>query len=486
MENNYTSSKIVSSLLWKFLERVGTQGITFVVQIILARLLLPEEYGIVAIINVFIILANILVQSGLNSALVQKKDADETDFSTVFFLSIFISILLYLILFLFSINIADFYNNSKLVLIIRVLSLVLIAGAVNSVQIAYISKNLLFKKLLTSSITASSISGIIGIIMALYGWGVWALVLQQLLNQFLITLILWYKVRWRPHFRFSIDRLKLMFSFGWKLLVSSLLNTLYNDMRTLVIGKVFSASTLGYYNRGKQFPGLIIDNINGSIQAVLLPALSSRQDNLDRVKNLTRKSISISTFIVLPIIIGLAVVAEPMVHIILTDKWLPAVPFIQIYCIIFALRPIQSAHVQAINSLGRSDIFLKIEITRTIFGLIILFISIPFGVFAIAFGELLGIIYSSFFYSYPNVKLIGYSYIEQLNDIFPAFIITVIMSICVYAIQYISMSAGILLILQITFGIIFYIALAFLFRLSALNEFLSVIIPLMKSAKFIK
>ncbi|MFW6015999.1 MAG: lipopolysaccharide biosynthesis protein, partial [bacterium] len=384
MKNEVNKSKVLSSLFWKFMERGGTQGIQFIIQLVLARLLLPEDYGLVALVTIFITIARVFVQSGFNTALIQKKDADEVDFSSVLYLSIFVAGILYIILFFTAPFIAEFYRNPQLISILRVLSITLFFGAFNSIQNAFVAKYMIFKKLFYSSLGSIFISGTLGIIAAYAGWGVWALVLQQLVNKISISIILWFTVEWRPVLAFSFKKVKGLFSFGSKLLVSSLLNTLYQDLRSLIIGRIYAPAMLGFYNRGKQFPSLIINNINGSIQSVMLPALSSHQDNRNRVKNMVRRSIVTSSYIVLPAMVGLAVVAEPLVKIILTDKWLPAVPFLQIFCVSSALMPIHTANLQAINALGRSDIFLKLEVIKKITGLIILLSSVPFGIYAIA------------------------------------------------------------------------------------------------------
>lgn len=366
-----TKSKVLSSLLWKFMERGGTQGIQFIVQIVLARILLPNDYGIISLIAIFITIANVFVQSGFNTALIQKKDANETDFSSVFYLSLFVAALLYVTLFSTAPFIANFYDTPQLVAVLRVLSITLFFGAFNSIQNAVISKKMQFKKLFFSSLGSMILSGMIGIVLAYAGFGVWALVAQQLINQFSIIVILWFTIKWRPKLIFSFERIKELFSYGWKLLVSSLIDTLDKNLRSLIVGKIYSPSMLGFYNRGDQFPQLIVSNINGSIQSVMLPALSSEQNNKQRVKEMVRRSIITSSFLVLPMMIGLAVIGEPLVKILLTDKWLPCVPFLQVFCLSYALWPIHTANLQAINALGRSDIFLKLEIIKKIIGLAI-------------------------------------------------------------------------------------------------------------------
>ncbi len=467
MNNEVNKSKILSSLFWKLMERGGTQGIQFIVQIVLARLLLPEDYGIIALITIFITISNVFVQSGFNTALIQKKDADETDFSSVFYLSLFVAGLLYVILFFSAPFIANFYEEPQLIPVLRVLSFTLFFGAFNSIQNAIVARKMVFKKLFFSSLGAIIVSGTAGIVAAYAGLGVWALVAQQLTNQLSITIILWFTVKWRPKLLFSFEKIRGLFSYGWKLLVSALIDTLYMDIRSLIIGKIYSPAMLGFYNRGKQFPALIVTNINGSIQSVMLPALASHQDNRVRVKDMVRRSIVTSSFIMFPAMVGLAVVAEPVVKILLTDKWLPAVPFLQIFCACYALMPIHTANLQAINALGRSDIFLKLEIIKKIIGLIILGISIPYGVYAMAWGALLSGVISTFINAYPNLKLLDYSYLEQWKDIMPSLLISLVMGLVVYTLKLLNIAVWQILILQIVVGVVLYIILAKLFKIES-------------------
>lgn len=466
-QNQHVKSSVISSLFWKFMERGGTQGIQFIVQIVLARLLMPEEYGIIAIVNVFILLANVFVQSGLNTALIQKKDADETDFSSVFYISMIIAGILYVLLYFGSPIIASFYRNQQLVPVIRVLSLILFLGAVNSIQNAFVAKAMIFKKLFFSSLWAIVISGAAGIGLAYIGWGVWALVVQQLLNQLIITIILWFLVTWRPKLLFSIEKVKTLVSYGWRLLASSLLNTLYMDFRTLVIGRVFNAGTLGYYNKGRQFPQVLVTNINGSIQSVMLPALSLYQDDKKRVREMMKIAIATSTFLIFPMMVGLGIIAEPLIKLVLTEKWLPAVFFLQVYCIIFALRPIHTTNVQSINALGRSDIFLGMEILRSIIGIAVLFITVPLGVYAIAIGELICTFISTYIYCFPNKKLIDYSFFDQLKDITPAAFLSITMGVAAYATGEVVPQMVIKIVLQILVGVLTYFLLAKIFKVKS-------------------
>ncbi len=449
------------------MERGGTQGIQFIVQIVLARLLLPEDFGLIAIVTIFILLANVFVQSGFNTALIQKKDADDEDFSSVFYLSLFVAGLLYVVLFLTSPFISVFYRSPQLILILRVLSVTLFFGAFNSIQNAYVARNMMFKKLFFSSLGAIIISGTVGIATAYLGWGVWALVAQQLTNQLAVTLILWFTVKWRPKLLFSIEKVKVLFSFGWKLLASSLINTLYMEIRSLIIGKIYIPAMLGFYDRGQQIPKVIVSNIDGAIQSVMLPALASQQDDKKRVKAMMRRAIMTSSFIMFPMMVGLAVVAEPVVKIILTDKWLPAVPFLQIFCASYSLWPIHTANLQAINALGRSDIFLKLEIIKKVIGIIILGVSIPFGIYAIAWGVLISGVISTFINAYPNLKLLNYSYIEQWKDIMPSLGISLVMGAVVYTLNFLNIAVWQILMLQVFVGVVIYIGLAKVFKVES-------------------
>lgn len=478
-----TKKIIISSLFWKLIERIGTQGIQFILQIILARLLSPDQFGTIAIVMVFINLANVFIQSGFNMALIQKKDIDNGDFSSVLYVNLIVSSLLYLIIFLFAPIIAEFYRDTILLPVLRILGLTLFFGSVNSIQNAYVARNMLFRKLFYSSLGSIIVSGVIGIVLAFSGVGVWALVFQQLTNQILITMIMWFTVRWRPTRELSKNKIKILFIYGWKLVTSSLLNTLYMELRTLIIGRVYSPSLLGYYNRGQQLPQLICTNIDGAIQSVMLPTLSAYQDNKIKVKNMMRRAVVTSSFLVFPMMIGMASVAEPLIRIILTDKWLPAVPFLQIFCISFMLTPIHTANLQAINAMGRSDIFLRLEIIKKVIGFIILVFSLPFGVYAIAIGQLAGGFISTFINAYPNKKLLDYSYTEQWMDIMPTLIIAVLMGAGVQLLNFLNLVMWQIFVIQIVFGITFYIGIAKMFKLECFSYLVTTLKQLINSRK---
>ena len=486
MNENINKSTVISSLFWKTLERGGAQGIQFIVQIILARLLLPADYGLIALIAIFIAVANVFVQSGFNTALIQKKEVDAIDLSSVFYASLVVSLILYMILFFTAPAIATFYNQPQLVNILRILSITLFFGAFNSIQNAYIARNMMFKKLFYSSFSATIISGIIGIVLAYRGFGVWALVAQQLISQIMVSIILSFIVKWRPQLLFSFDRLKKLFSYGSKLLISNLLDTLYNNISGLIIGAWYDSAMLGFYNRGRQFPELIVNNVNGSIQSVIFPALSSHQDDKKKIKQIMRRAIQTSSFIVFPMMVGLAATAEPIIKLLLTETWLPAVPFLQIFCISFALWPIHTANLQAINAIGRSDIFLKLEIIKKIIGVIIILFFIPFGALGMAWGIVISGIISTAINASPNDKLLDYKYLEQIKDMLPNLMISLIMGCIVYALNWLNTSIIMILISQIIIGTIIYIFLAIIFKVESANYLQKTIKEFMKSKKIKK
>ena len=467
MEN--LRKKVFSGFIWRFMERIGAQGVGFIVSMFLARFLTPEDYGQVALVTVFITILNTFALSGIGTSLIQKKDTDELDYSTVFHFNIVFSILLYGILFLCAPLIGMFYNDSSLVLLVRVLGISIIISGANNVQRSYVSKTMQFKRFFLSTIIGTLVSGVVGIMMAYKGMGTWSIVGQQLTNQVIDTVILWFTVGWRPQKKFSFSRLKVLYSFGWKLLVSSLIDTVYTNLYSLVIGKFYDANTLGLYNKGVQFPNLIVSNVNGPIQSVLLPAMSYEQDNKKRVKDMTRRSIVTSSFFIFPMMIGMAAIAKPMVILLLTEKWVACVPFVQISCITLAFYPIHIANLQAINAMGRSDIFLKLEIIKKIVGLGLLIAAVPFGVYVMVWFKALSSLIATFINAYPNKKLLGYSYLEQIKDLLPAILSASMMGIVVWGIELLNLNVVVTIVIQMILGIAVYLGIAKIFKFECLE-----------------
>lgn len=456
---------IASNFIWRFAERCGAQLVSFLVSVVLARILAPEDYGTIALVTVFTAILQVFVDSGLGTALIQKKDADDLDFSSVFYFNFAMCLVLYAGMFIVAPYIAIFYEDMTLTPVIRVLSLTIVISGVKGIQQAYVSRNMLFKRFFFSTIGGTIFSAFLGIGLAFSGYGVWALVAQQLSNTMIDTLILWITVKWRPQKEFSLKRLRTLFSYGWKLLASSLLDTVYNNLQNLIIGKMYSSADLAYYNQGDKFPKIIVTNINTSIDSVLLPTMSNEQDDRKRIKSMTRRAIKTSTYVMAPLMMGLAFCAESIVKIVLTDKWLPCVPFLRLFCISYMFWPVHTANLNAIKAMGRSDWFLKLEIVKKIVGLFFLLSSMWFGVMAMAYSLLLSSILSQVINAWPNRQLLGYGYLEQVRDFAPGILLAVGMGIGVYFIGFLPLPTIITLVIQIIAGAAIYIVASALLKL---------------------
>ena len=455
--NSNIKTKTIINLIWRFAERCGAQGVTFIVSIILARLLEPEDYGVLALVTVFITILQVFVDSGLGSALIQKKDADDLDFSTVFYFNIFWCFILYIGIFGAAPYIAKYYNMTLLTPVIRVLSLTVVISGVKNVQQAFVTRKMIFKKFFFATLTGTICAAVVGIVLAYKGFGVWALVVQQVLNSTIDTCILWITVKWRPKLQFSFERLKGLFSYGWKLLFSTLINTIYNDLRQLIIGKMYSSLHLAYYNKGKQFPSLIVTNINTSIDSVLLPVMAECQDDKSRVKTMTRRSIMTSSYIMWPLMFGLMAIGEPLIKLVLTEKWIPCLPYLYIFCFVYGMQPIHTANLNAIKAIGRSDLYLKMELIKKSVGILIILISMNHGVIAIAMGSVIYTLFASFVNSYPNRKILNYGYLDQIKDIVPSFLLAFIMGIAVYFVPLICKNDYFAIPTQVVTGITIYL-----------------------------
>lgn len=476
----FTKRDVFINFIWKFAERSGSQVISFVVTIILARLLMPSDYGTVALVMVFLTILQVFADSGFGVALIQKKNADDIDFSSVFYVNIAVGTLLYVIMWLAAPMIASFYGMPDLVALVRVMSLVLLINSLRNVQQAYVSKHMIFKRFFYATLGGSIISAVVGISMAYLGFGVWALVAQQLTNSAIGTAILWFTVNWRPKLVCSVKRLKGLFSFGWKMLISALLDTGYQQLWQLIIGKLYSPAELAFFNQGQKFPNLIVTNINASIDSILLPTMASEQDHRERVRDMTRRAIKTSIFIMAPMMMVLAFSSTNVVTLVLTEKWLPCVPFLCIFCVNYMFWPVHTANLNAINALGRSDIFLKLEIIKKVLGLSVLLFTMQYGVMAMAYGLLLDGVLSQIINSWPNRKLLGYGYLHQLRDLLPSIALAVIAGAAAYGVGIMQLPIHLVLViaLQIIVGAVTYLALSYLFRIDSLLYLFQVIKPL--------
>jgi O-antigen/teichoic acid export membrane protein len=454
---NDLKKKTVSGFAYKMLERIGAQGVNFIVSIILARLLLPEEYGVISLVLVLITLLDVFVTYGFGNSLIANKESDDVDFSTCFYFGICLSLIVYAIVYFCSPLVASFYKIELLTPVLRVMGLRVPIAAINSVQHAYVSKHMMFRKFFISTSIGTILSGIIAIIMAYHGFGVWALVEQYMGNVVCDTICLWIIVGWRPICAFSFTRLKKIYDYGWKILVVGLVDTGYNQLRSLVIVKKYTSSDLAFYNKGNQFPSLGMSVIEPTVNGVLFPALSQCNDNQNEMRGITRRMIMMSTYIVFPMMIGLMAIAKPLVIVLLTEKWLPCVIYLQIGCLSYMFRPLQFINNSVIKASGRSGLLLKLDILKKGIGIVLLLISMNYGVIGIAISLVVTNIISVFINITPNRAILNYGYGAQFLDIAKSGVLAVIMGFIVFALSFLPIRPIILLAIQIIVGVSFYL-----------------------------
>lgn len=453
--------KTLSGFVYNFAERGAAQGINFVVQIILARLLMPEEFGTIALLTVLMTILDVFVTYGFGNSLVVNKKSDNLDFSTCFYFGLFLSLLMYGIVYYCSPYISYFfYDNDELDILVKVMALRMPIAAVNSVQHAYIAKMMQFRLFFYATLIGTILSGIVGIGMAYTGFGVWALVAQYISNAFINTVTLWLMSEWRPNLIFSLKRLKAIYDYGWKILVVGLIDTIFGQIRSLVIAKQYSRADLAFYNRGVTFPSFGMRIIEPTISSVLFPALSNCNDDKRMMKSITQRVIKTSTFIICGIMCFIFAVAKPLVVFLLTEKWLPCVVFLQIGCMAYLLRPLQVINACVIRASGNSALLLKIDLIKKGVGLSLLFIAMPFGVEAIAWSYVAFNVISTFINIWPNKDILDYSYIEQFRDLGTNLIVGVIMGAMVWLITLISINYALMLLLQTLVGVTSYIIIS--------------------------
>ena len=467
MDKKSMKSKVFSGLIWTFGERILAQSVSFLVSVLLARMILPEEYGIISIVLIFINIANVFVSNGFGESLIQRKEANDTDFSTVFYCSFTFSWLIYAVLFFLAPAISEFFHNEKLTLVLRVISLRIPISSINTVQHAYVSKHMVFKKFFFSTLGGTIVSGVIGIVMAYAGLGIWALVAQYLSNTLIDTIVLFFIVPWHPQMLFSKDSAASLISYSWKLTASSLVNQVYIELQSLIIGRKYSSADLAYYHKGNQFPSLIINNIDTSIGKVFFPAMAQYGDDHENLKRLSRRAVKTTSFIIFPMMVGLAAVAEPLVRLMLTENWIEAVPFLQIACIFYMCQPMQSTAWQIIKAVGRSDLCLKLELLKKVIGIGILTISMNHGTLAIAAGFATFGMISMVINQYPVQNLIGYRFSEQMRDILPAAALSVTMGAVTYLISMFALPDLLLIIIQVLSGVLVYVGLSSFFKMES-------------------
>lgn len=466
---------VVSSLFWSFFERVGSQGISLVISIILARLVDIEDYGVIAAAQIFIQLATVFVSGGFGNALIQKKDATDKDYSTMFTFNIVFSVSLYVLIFLSAPYIVTVLNESYdydlLVKVIRILGLGIVFSGYESFYRALLTKSLLFKKIFKLCIMGMVCSATIGITMAYKGYGVWALVTQSLLSLFFNCILFTISSSWKPKLYFSFIRFKPMFLFGAKLMLSSLFITVYADLTSLAIGNRYSEESLALYKKGVNFPKMLVLNIITAINTALFPVMA-RMDKLEEQKALVRKFNRLSAFIITPMMLGFAAIGGSFIEIVLTEKWLPCVVFLQITCINYAIQPIGMSSLQYLKASGKATEYLVLDIIRKVVGVILLgcAIALKKGIWLIAFSEVVSNFIAIFINMYPGKKHIDYKIKEQIADVLPKFILAGVMFGMVYAMNCLSINIYIKVILQILVGVIIYLAGAKVFRMKEVDE----------------
>ena len=464
---NDKKHSVITNFFWRLLERGGAQVLNFVVSIILARRLAPSLYGTIALVTAITTILQVFVDSGMANSLIQKKDTDDLDYSSVFYFNLLFCLVLYLGLFFAAPAISRAYHAPELVPVIRVLGLTVVVSGVKNVQQAYVAKTMQFRRFFFATLGGAIFSAVVGITLAYLDFGVWALVFQNLLNVTVSTAILWLTVGWKPKRMFSWPRLKGLIAYGWKLLVSQLLDTAYLKLYQFIIGLRYSTADLAFYNRAEQFPNLIVENTNASLDSVLLPVLSSEQDDRVRVREMTRRAIKVSTYILMPLMAGLAVCAEPLIRFLLTDKWLPCVPYMRVFCLYFAFWPMHTANLNAIKATGHSGIFLELEIIKKVLETGILLITMRYGVMAITYGLLLSGFAAVVINAWPNRKLLDYTVLQQLRDIFPAVALSVVMAAILLPVTQLGLPDLVKLLIMVPAGIAIYVGGSKLFRLDS-------------------
>lgn len=474
MKENNIRNSVVGSLFWKFGERVASQGVSFIISMILARLLMPEDYGTIALVTVFINLAAVFINSGFATALIQKKDADSVDFSTMFYCSLICSVLIYLLLYAVAPWVAEFYSIPELKQILRVFALQVPLSAYNSIQTAYVSRHMMFQKVFVSSVIVAVGSGVIGIAMAYAGFGVWALVFQTMLATVISTVVLSFLIPWKLEWKFSKTSAVSMMKYGSRVLGADLSGTFFGEVRSLIIGRVYTSADLAFYNKGQQLPTLITSNLSTTLISVMFPAMANFSDDLVQVKSMAKRSMRILSYVLVPCLFGLAAVMEPLVIVLFTEKWIPTIRYAQVLsfglCIgVFGIIP-----VQILKAIGRSDVVLNLEIYKKPVYVLLLVIGVSIDVFALAVAMAVYDVYGVFVNMLQMKKQIGYTMKEQLLDLMPAFLLGTGMMLTVLLIpSFGSMMAT--LIVKIAAGIVFYVGMSAVFKVESFYYLLDMV-----------
>lgn len=467
--------KTVKGVIWSAVDRFSAQGIQFVFSILIARLLVPEDYGVIAMLGIFMAVSQTFIDSGFGTALIRKIDRTETDFSTVFYFNIVVAAVFYLILFFSAPVIARFYETPLLESVTKVVALNLIIGSLSGIHNAKLSIDIDFKSRAKISILTTLLTGAVGLWMAYAGYGVWALVVQNLCSSVLRTVMLWIVVKWRPKLIFSWKSFIELFSFGSKLLASALISTIYENVYTLVIGKFFNPSTLGIYSRASSLAQFPSSNITSVLQTVTFPVLSSIQNDEELLTNAYKRFLCLSAFVIFPLMIGLALVADPFIRIVLTDKWEDSIYLLQIICFALMWYPIHAINLNILQVKGRSDFFLKLEIIKRVQGIIILCVTVPFGIVVMCYGQVVSSLLSLIWNTHYTKRLIGYGYFAQMRDLMPILTHSLIMGLIVWLMVQFMPTLWLKLIVGVLAGMVYYIAGAYIMKFPEMNELLNLL-----------
>lgn len=467
--------KVLSSLIYKFSERLMVKGLGLIISIVLARLLSPTEFGQIALIMVFINLSIVIIDSGLSTALVQDKHTSSEDYSTVLYISLSIASFLIVLLWLTAPLIGNYYDDSTIVLPLRVYSFSLLIGACNSILVAKMQREMRFKQMMWCNLVACILSGSVGVIMAYAGYGIWALIAYYFSSSLITCILLLFITKWHPVLTFSIQRAKTLFSFGWKMLVSGFLCSLYYDIRALIIGKLYTPADLGYYNRGQQIPDVVSHTIDNAIQSVMFPVMAQSQDNKSIIRDMLLRTISMGALLMMPIMFGLAAIAEPLVSLLLTDKWLPSVVYMQLICMANVTVSLSSPNLVAIKSIGRSDVYMKLEVVRRVVMIVVLAISVLCfdSVMAIAIGYVFSLWLDYVIIAIPIKRLVGLSFKHQLGCIYKIMIASLLMATIIIMIGKLDLQPWLLLCIQIPTGMCVYVMFCYLLRIDGFHKLLN-------------
>jgi len=483
MQQESLKNKTIKGVGWSAADALLGQGVTFIVGLVLARLLSPDEYGLIGICLIFTTVLNGIVDSGFSNALIRKKKVTDEDYNTMFTTNMAISIVLYVLLFISAPLVSDFFHRIELTALVRVTGLILFLNALSITQVTILTKNIDFKTKTKASLVSAIISGVIGIAMAFMGYGVWSLVAQQLSKQLLYTLCLWVLSKWWPKFTFYKDSFKYMWGFGWKLLASGILNNVWNQLYQVVIGRCYTSSTLGHYTRANEYASIFSSNLTLIVQRVSYPVLAEIQDDKERMVQGYRKVIKITMFVTAVCMISLGAVSEPLIYTLIGTKWQEAATYLPLICISMSLYPLHAINLNILQVLGRSDIFLYLEILKKIVGIVPIVIGIFCGIYYMLLTSILTGVISLYLNTWYTGKTLNYSFWKQLRDIAPSYFTALVIALAVYFLKYLSLPYYVVLMLQIIVGLVACITISEIFKFDEYKELKTIVIKVVNRKK---